>query len=92
MTFEKTVALISAKPAPGAKPIKMDTKKKLMFYALYKQATEGKNKGKQPRRTDMINFYKWKAWTQCGDMSKDEAKANYMKLAKSVAPALMAKL
>jgi diazepam-binding inhibitor (GABA receptor modulating acyl-CoA-binding protein) len=84
--FEEAVKIINAKPAPGAKAPKLDVRKKLMFYALYKQATEGRCTGKEPSKMDMANHYKWKAWTQCGDMSKEEAKKKYLELAKSVLP------
>lgn len=84
--FEKAVAIINAKPAPGAKKVKLDMKKQLTFYALYKQATEGKCTGKEPSKMDMANHYKWKAWTACGDMSKEEAKKKYVALAKEVMP------
>jgi diazepam-binding inhibitor (GABA receptor modulating acyl-CoA-binding protein) len=84
--FENAVKIINEKPAPGAKAPKLDVKKKLTFYALYKQATEGKCTQKEPSKMDMAAHYKWKAWTQCGDMSKEDAKKKYVELAKSVLP------
>mmetsp|Transcript_25764 Transcript_25764/g.79474 ORF Transcript_25764/g.79474 Transcript_25764/m.79474 type:complete len:95 (+) Transcript_25764:37-321(+) len=91
--FENAVKIINSKPAPGQKPPKLDVRKKLTFYALYKQATEGDNKGKEPSKMDMANHYKWRAWMQCKGMSKDAAQAKYVELAKSVLPAeLKAKL
>lgn len=91
--FEKAVAIITAKPAPGTKKLKLDMKKQLTFYALYKQSTEGKCTAKEPSKMDMAAHYKWKAWTTCGDMSKEDAKKKYVALAKEVLPAdLKAKL
>lgn len=92
-TFENAVKIINAKPTAGGPKVKTDIKTKLMFYALYKQASEGDNKGKEPRKTDMANYYKWKAWTQCKGMSKEQAQAKYVELAKKVLPdALKSKL
>ena len=90
--FEKAVKIINAKPAPGAKKIKLDNRKKLMFYALFKQATEGPCTGKAPSRSDMVAYYKHKAWSQCKNMSKDDAKKKYLELACSVVPDLKSKL
>lgn len=91
--FENAVKIINSKPAAGAKPPKIDIKKKLMFYALYKQATEGDNKGAEPSKMDMANHYKWRAWNQCKGMSKEDAQKKYVELAKSVLPQdLQAKL
>jgi diazepam-binding inhibitor (GABA receptor modulating acyl-CoA-binding protein) len=89
--FNKAVAAIT-KPSPSDPQVKLDTKKKLMFYALFKQATEGKCTAKPPSKTDMAAFYKHKAWTQCGDMSKEEAKKKYVELALQAAPHLKSKL
>ena len=86
-SFEKAVAIIQAKPAPGKKPPKMDIKTKLTFYALFKQATEGDVTGKEPSKMDMANYYKYKARMQCKGMSKDAAKAKYVEAAKKVLPA-----
>ena len=90
--FQKAVAIVNAKPGPNTPAVKLDTKKKLMFYALFKQATEGKCTGKAPSRSDMVAFYKHKAWSQCGDMSKEDAKKKYLELAKSVVPGIASKL
>lgn len=85
--FEKAVKIINSKPAPGTKAPKLDVKKKLMFYALFKQATEGDCNKKEPSKMDMTNHYKWRAWMQCKGMSKADAKEKYLKLFKSVSPA-----
>lgn len=91
--FKKAVEIINAKPGPNTPKVKVDMKQKLAFYGLFKQATEGKCNVKAPSKTDIANYYKWKAWTTCGDMSKEEAMKKYVELATSVMPAnLKAKL
>lgn len=51
---------------------------KLQLYALYKQATEGVNTTKQPSSFDLVGKFKWNAWTQLGEMSKDDAMKKYI--------------
>ena len=85
--FQKAVAIINAKPKPGQKKLKVDMKTKLTFYALYKQATEGPCKGAKPSRTAMVDYYKWMAWTKCGQMSKAQAKEKYLATAMKFMPA-----
>ncbi len=84
--FEKAVALINSKPAPGTPKPKIDMRSQLEFYALYKQATEGKNNTKEPSKMDAVNHYKWKAWKACGDMTKEQAMAKYLEKARAIAP------
>lgn len=84
--FENAVKIIMAKPVEGQKKIKLDVKTQLTFYALYKQATEGKNTTKEPSKMDAVNNYKWKAWTSLGDMSKDDAKKKYLEQAEKLMP------
>jgi acyl-CoA-binding protein len=84
--FKRGVALMTS---PEAKSIKVDTKTKLMLYGLYKQATVGPNTTPQPRRTDLMGTYKWKAWKACGDMSKDEAQRKYLEALRKIAPPSM---
>lgn len=52
----------------------------LQLYALYKQATEGKNAKPKPGLFDMVGKAKWDAWNQLGDISHDEAKKKYIEL------------
>lgn len=51
---------------------------KLKLYALYKQSTEGTNTTKKPGAMDIVGKYKWNAWNQLGDMSKEEAMKEYI--------------
>lgn len=36
----------------------------LELYALYKQATEGKNTKPKPSAMDFVGKYKWQAWSK----------------------------
>lgn len=47
-----------------------DNQQKLKLYALYKQATVGKNTTKRPGLMDIVNKAKWDAWNALGEMSK----------------------
>lgn len=44
-----------------------DNDAKLELYALYKQATEGKNQKPKPSAMDFIGKYKWQAWYKLGN-------------------------
>jgi len=55
-----------------------DNDVKLELYALFKQATEGKNQKPKPSAMDFVGKYKWQAWTKLGDMSKEEASKVYI--------------
>lgn len=45
---------------------------------MFKQATEGKNTKSKPGAMDFVGKYKWQAWTELGDMSKEEASKLYI--------------
>jgi len=47
-----------------------DNSQKLKLYALYKQATVGKNTTKKPGMLDMVGKAKWDAWSELGDMGQ----------------------
>jgi len=47
-----------------------DNSVKLRIYALFKQATVGKNSTKKPGMLDLVGKAKWEAWNSLGDMSK----------------------
>lgn len=83
--FQKAVGMINSKPGPETPKVNM--KQKLSFYALYKQATEGKCTAKAPSIGDVANYYKWKAWTALKDMPKEEAKKKYIEATIAVLPA-----
>lgn len=60
---------------------------KLALYALYKQATVGNNTTDKPGTFDFKGKAKWEAWNKKKDVSSDQAKTDYVALAKSILPA-----
>lgn len=52
-----------------------DNDAKLELYALYKQATEGKNQKPKPSAMDFIGKYKWQAWYKLGNYNCDNYKS-----------------
>jgi len=59
---------------------------KLKFYGLYKQATDGPCKEKDPGRLQIVKRMKWIAWTEVNKMSKEEARKQYIAQLEKVAP------
>ncbi|KAG1941085.1 protein HEXIM2 [Pimephales promelas] len=57
----------------------------LRFYGLYKQAVNGPCTAPRPGFWDPIGRYKWDAWNQLGDMSRESAMAAYVDEMKKVA-------
>lgn len=57
---------------------------KLKFYAYYKQATEGPNETPKPSFYDIVGKYKWSAWKDLGEMSKEAAMEGYVDELKKV--------
>ena len=55
-----------------------DNAQKLKLYALYKQATIGKNTTKKPGLMDMVGKAKWEAWSELGEMGQVTA-TDYLK-------------
>ena len=55
----------------------------LKFYAYYKQATSGDNFSFS-NQSDVRNAFKFNAWTQLNGMSQEEAKREYINLAKQI--------
>eukprot|EP00891_Asterochloris_glomerata_P006059 jgi/Astpho2/6059/e_gw1.00084.224.1_t len=74
--FKKAVWLIRNGPP------QQDTSndRKLEFYKLYKQATEGNVTGSQPWAVQIEARAKWNAWNSVKGMSKDEAMHKYIDL------------
>lgn len=59
---------------------------KLEFYKYYKQATLGKNTTEKPGMFSFVAKAKWNAWNDLGDMSKEDAKKNYVASLDKLAP------
>ncbi|XP_050980789.1 acyl-CoA-binding domain-containing protein 4 isoform X2 [Labeo rohita] len=57
----------------------------LRFYGLYKQAVCGPCTASRPGFWDPVGRYKWDAWNQLGDMSRENAMAAYVDEMKKVA-------
>lgn len=74
--FEAAVEYVRALPKDG--PVQLNNETKLIFYSLYKQATEGDVKGTQPWAVQMEARAKWDAWNSKKGMSADDAKAAYV--------------
>ena len=55
----------------------------LKFYAFYKQAYFG-NKFSSSNNVNIINGFKFNAWMQLNGMSAEDAKKEYIQLAKQV--------
>ena len=86
--FEAAVHFIqSLPPAGAASPVALSNEDKLRLYALYKQATHGRNTTPAPGFFDMVGKYKWEAWRGLGDMEKTAAMQAYVEelLAKAAA-------
>ena len=78
MSFDQAVAYVRSLPKDG--PVQLDNSKKLEFYGLYKQATEGDVQGSQPWAVQVEARAKWDAWNSRKGMSSDDAKAAYVAL------------
>mmetsp|Transcript_7527 Transcript_7527/g.22259 ORF Transcript_7527/g.22259 Transcript_7527/m.22259 type:complete len:100 (-) Transcript_7527:526-825(-) len=53
---------------------------KLLYYGLYKQATEGDVQGSQPWAVQVEARAKWDAWNELKGTSQEDAKAQYVQL------------
>ncbi|EIW72552.1 hypothetical protein TREMEDRAFT_41825 [Tremella mesenterica DSM 1558] len=76
--FDKAVQIVGELPAEG--PIKPTQDQKLLFYAHFKQATEGDVSGPAPGFMDFVGKAKYKARQAITGMSKQEAKQKYVEL------------
>ena len=56
----------------------------LRFYAYYKQATKGDGFSVDKQETDVIDAFKFNAWTQLKGMSETEAMSEYVKLTNEI--------
>ncbi|KAF0981661.1 hypothetical protein FDP41_012318 [Naegleria fowleri] len=59
---------------------------RLLFYAFFKQATEGDVKGSQPYAIQFVARAKWDAWNKVKGMSKEDAMQQYVDLLTQMAP------
>lgn len=56
-----------------------EQKELLKFYGLFKQATVGKCNVPKPGIFNMTGRAKWTAWSELGDLSKDDAMRGYIR-------------
>lgn len=75
--FEIVVKLIHNLPEEG--PINLDINEKLIFYSLYKVATEGYNLPEKPSIWKVEETLKWNSWNYIRFMNPEEAKEQYIK-------------
>lgn len=80
--FESAVAIVRNLPKEG--PIKPSDGLKLKLYAYFKQATHGPNDTTKPKFYQFVEAYKWDAWRQLGDMSREDAMSNYISELKKI--------
>jgi len=64
----------------------VDNETKLKLYSLFKQSTQGQCTQPKPGITDFVGRAKWQAWSQLGQMSKDEAQNQYVQLVNTLVP------
>lgn len=83
--FEHAVKFINSSK-PGT--VKLSNAQKLMFYALFKQATIGDCTGAQPGRMQMVARAKYDAWKEQSNkkLSKDDAMKAFIEEFKKVVP------
>mmetsp|Transcript_10843 Transcript_10843/g.12390 ORF Transcript_10843/g.12390 Transcript_10843/m.12390 type:complete len:100 (+) Transcript_10843:229-528(+) len=72
--FDEVVKMVKEGPAQPS----TSTADKLLFYGLYKQATEGDNKSAKPWAVKVEAYAKWSAWSKHKGKSNDQAKAEYV--------------
>lgn len=74
----------AAETARGISNVSNDNKKKL--YSLFKQATDGPigNDRPRPGMFDPVGRAKWDSWAALKDMSKEDAKKQYIALVESL--------
>lgn len=74
--FESAVDIIKSLPKSG--PIQPSNEMKLKFYAYFKQATHGTNDTRRPAFYQVVEGYKWAAWRDLGEMTREEAMSSYI--------------
>jgi acyl-CoA-binding protein len=83
--FKAAVNVIRNLPSDAKNaPFSPSDELKLKFYAFFKQATEGPNETSKPSFYDIVGKYKWSAWKQLGEMSKEDAMNGYVNELKKI--------
>ncbi|CAD8055771.1 unnamed protein product [Paramecium sonneborni] len=72
--------------SPGTGGKELDNSQKLQLYALFKQISEGPCKGSAPSKLKVVERAKYDAWKKLGNISKEKAQEQYIKVIESVWP------
>ena len=74
------------KAAAEAKTLQQrpDNDTMLRLYALYKQGSEGDNKGTKPGFFDFVGAAKYEAWEKLQGVSQEQAMRKYIDLVKKL--------
>ena len=81
--FDKATRYIRNLP-PNHLGLSLETQ--LFFYSRYKQVKVGPCNVPKPYFRDTMATQKWKAWKNLGNMSKEQAKSEYIQKLDTVAP------
>ncbi|XP_043109870.1 acyl-CoA-binding domain-containing protein 4 isoform X2 [Puntigrus tetrazona] len=81
--FQAAVDVIQSLPKNGS--YRPSYEVMLRFYGLYKQAVCGPCTVSRPGFWDPVGRYKWDAWNQLGDMSRENAMTAYVNEMKKIA-------
>lgn len=68
------------------KTLRISNAQKADVYGLYKQATKGPNTTSKPSMFDVVGLAKWQGWMKYNALTKDQAKAAYVKLTQELSP------
>ena len=79
--FETAAANIKSS---ASRNVKMADDELLQVYSLYKQGTVGDNNTDKPGMLDFKGKAKWEAWNKLKGKSQEDAKAEYVALAKNL--------
>ncbi|BFZ22562.1 hypothetical protein BsWGS_25601 [Bradybaena similaris] len=80
--FEAAVKVIKGLPKNGS--FQPSHELMLKFYSYFKQATEGPCRSPKPAFWDVVSKKKWEAWSNLGDMQKEQAMLSYVDELKKV--------
>ncbi|KAI6176760.1 Acyl CoA binding protein [Aphelenchoides bicaudatus] len=80
--FKSAVTIVQNMPKDGE--ITISNAEKLEFYGLFKQATLGQCRGSRPSIFNIVERYKWDAWSAVGNLNPKEAQETYVIKLRSV--------
>ncbi|KAI6225278.1 Acyl CoA binding protein [Aphelenchoides fujianensis] len=80
--FRAAVEMVQNMPQDG--DVAISNTDKLEFYSLFKQATLGRCNTPRPAIWNVVDRYKWDAWSGLGSMETSAARENYVHKFKEV--------